>query len=125
MTVTDQVHKPLGLRVGGARLPIDEAEEPLAGGPQKVVAAIVRRFVQRGHVGRTLQHSGQGLTRVCAEVENRLAGVEALDKRSEEHTSELQSRGQLVCRLLLEKKNSTRSSASDRSRRCCATPTSP
>src|SRR5690625_5827192 len=26
--------------------------------------------------------------------------------RSEEHTSELQSRGHLVCRLLLEKKNS-------------------
>src|SRR5437660_4163299 len=31
--------------------------------------------------------------------------VEAyLDGRSEEHTSELQSRGHLVCRLLLEKK---------------------
>src|SRR5690625_6841406 len=29
------------------------------------------------------------------------------DTRSEEHTSELQSRGHLVCRLLLEKKNST------------------
>src|SRR5690625_5610630 len=29
-------------------------------------------------------------------------------KRSEEHTSELQSRGHLVCRLLLEKKNKTR-----------------
>src|SRR5690625_6856118 len=28
----------------------------------------------------------------------------ATKKRSEEHTSELQSRGQLVCRLLLEKK---------------------
>src|SRR5690625_7374875 len=28
----------------------------------------------------------------------------AEDARSEEHTSELQSRGQLVCRLLLEKK---------------------
>src|SRR5437660_9391555 len=28
--------------------------------------------------------------------------------RSEEHTSELQSRGQLVCRLLLEKKNQDR-----------------
>src|SRR5690625_6734068 len=27
-----------------------------------------------------------------------------LDSRSEEHTSELQSRGQLVCRLLLQKK---------------------
>src|SRR5207253_3363691 len=30
-------------------------------------------------------------------------------RRSEEHTSELQSRGHLVCRLLLEKKNSTSS----------------
>src|SRR5437660_2520489 len=30
--------------------------------------------------------------------------------RSEEHTSELQSRGQLVCRLLLEKKNSKQQS---------------
>src|SRR5690625_7890188 len=29
-------------------------------------------------------------------------------ERSEEHTSELQSRGQLVCRLLLEKKNANR-----------------
>src|SRR5690625_5946959 len=29
---------------------------------------------------------------------------DALESRSEEHTSELQSRGQLVCRLLLEKK---------------------
>src|SRR5437870_9550568 len=28
--------------------------------------------------------------------------------RSEEHTSELQSRGHLVCRLLLEKKNKSR-----------------
>src|SRR5439155_20814094 len=28
-----------------------------------------------------------------------------VDIRSEEHTSELQSRGHLVCRLLLEKKN--------------------
>src|SRR5437870_9836494 len=36
------------------------------------------------------------------------AGVHALEAatmRSEEHTSELQSRGHLVCRLLLEKKN--------------------
>src|SRR5690625_6993156 len=29
----------------------------------------------------------------------------AIATRSEEHTSELQSRGHLVCRLLLEKKN--------------------
>src|SRR3712207_8512706 len=31
-------------------------------------------------------------------------GEDALDVRSEEHTSELQSRQYLVCRLLLEKK---------------------
>src|SRR5690625_5320416 len=29
----------------------------------------------------------------------------SIEERSEEHTSELQSRGHLVCRLLLEKKN--------------------
>src|SRR5690625_7088318 len=33
-----------------------------------------------------------------------LAGYGPLSARSEEHTSELQSRGHLVCRLLLEKK---------------------
>src|SRR5437870_1024910 len=32
----------------------------------------------------------------------------ASEKRSEEHTSELQSRGHLVCRLLLEKKKKKR-----------------
>src|SRR5690625_5386724 len=31
-------------------------------------------------------------------------GTHSVDSRSEEHTSELQSRGHLVCRLLLEQK---------------------
>src|SRR5690625_6584435 len=35
----------------------------------------------------------------------RKTGMSAIIGRSEEHTSELQSRGHLVCRLLLEKKN--------------------
>src|SRR5690625_6100447 len=35
-------------------------------------------------------------------------------RRSEEHTSELQSRGHLVCRLLLEKKNNSNTRASVR-----------
>src|SRR5690625_6144320 len=34
-------------------------------------------------------------------------GYKLFSKRSEEHTSELQSRGHLVCRLLLEKKKTT------------------
>src|SRR3954463_924063 len=37
----------------------------------------------------------------------------ALPIRSEEHTSELQSHDNLVCRLLLEKKNSSRRSRSN------------
>src|SRR5437870_7080696 len=50
----------------------------------------------------------------------------ALDfiERSEEHTSELQSRGHLVCRLLLENQKSTAPSARSRSgssaSRCCS-----
>src|SRR5690625_6736195 len=39
-----------------------------------------------------------------AEVIDIIEG-ENIELRSEEHTSELQSRGHLVCRLLLEKKN--------------------
>src|SRR5258707_11024483 len=35
----------------------------------------------------------------------RLGVFDGVDSRSEEHTSELQSRQYLVCRLLLEKKN--------------------
>src|SRR6266702_7258033 len=35
-----------------------------------------------------------------------VADLKGEGKRSEEHTSELQSRGHLVCRLLLEKKKS-------------------
>src|SRR5260221_9199094 len=36
--------------------------------------------------------------------QRRVAGGESLFQRSEEHTSELQSHSDLVCRLLLEKK---------------------
>src|SRR5690625_7112083 len=41
--------------------------------------------------------------RIILELKNKLP--EHLAARSEEHTSELQSRGHLVCRLLLENKN--------------------
>src|SRR5437870_9112735 len=43
-------------------------------------------------------------------------------QRSEEHTSELQSRGHLVCRLLLEKKKKNKPSDSTASSQYCATP---
>src|SRR3712207_8941992 len=55
------------------------------------------------------RHLGVGLDRV-ADVDRVLEEVEDLlvaGVRSEEHTSELQSRQYLVCRLLLEKKKRT------------------
>src|SRR5690349_24260127 len=42
------------------------------------------------------------------EVQGPLPAVLGVGDRSEEHTSELQSRRDLVCRLLLEKKKSTK-----------------
>src|SRR5690554_7642326 len=44
-------------------------------------------------------------TSVSEKIEDALSNLEGIDYRSEEHTSELQSRPHLVCRLLLEKKN--------------------
>src|SRR5438874_9261012 len=66
---------------------------------------------QRRHDHRALVHAGDALLprRAVAQARRRLA-VEANAaavrlQRSEEHTSELQSRRDLVCRLLLEQKN--------------------
>src|SRR3989442_9912463 len=48
-----------------------------------------------------------GLRSLDQSVEDARATTDALGRRSEEHTSELQSRPHLVCRLLLEKKNAS------------------
>src|SRR2546427_9275491 len=56
------------------------------------------------HPREHLRHDGTRLTtdhEIGARVEGRRREV---DDRSEEHTSELQSQSNLVCRLLLEKK---------------------
>src|SRR5438874_7481721 len=58
------------------------------------------------------------------EVDGREPGVRVLrdpGRRSEEHTSELQSRRDLVCRLLLEKKKRTQFPRSTAPPRVCAT----
>src|SRR2546430_9193328 len=56
------------------------------------------RSVQRG--GGHAQRFQHGLPQILGEGDVRGLG----DVRSEEHTSELQSQSNLVCRLLLEKK---------------------
>src|SRR5688572_32415839 len=62
-----------------------------------------------GHVGPDVDHveaapPGSGRERQRAELVQAARGQPHHDLRSEEHTSELQSQSNLVCRLLLEKK---------------------
>src|SRR5437870_10707964 len=61
---------------------------------QRVAVSVDERLVDRVRAELVRQRRRQ---RVDVEDQN----------RSEEHTSELQSRGHLVCRLLLEKKKKT------------------
>src|SRR5690349_22305468 len=56
----------------------------------------------RGRIGRG-NHAG--LCILFGSPQNPRLSAVAAQRRSEEHTSELQSRRDLVCRLLLEKKN--------------------
>src|SRR5207253_8569054 len=59
---------------------------------------------RKGHPGHGPQYLWNVSVGGKTQARNLPLGPE-LEKRSEEHTSELQSRGHLVCRLLLEKKN--------------------
>src|SRR3712207_8432681 len=68
---------------------------------------LFRSEVQAGGLGLSRKRAGRG--REVAPPKDRteekvLGGLLRAGRRSEEHTSELQSRQYLVCRLLLEKK---------------------
>src|SRR5690606_41684445 len=56
------------------------------------------------HLPRALQRAGAAVARTGGIPPFRTGAGALLARRSEEHTSELQSRENLVCRLLLEKK---------------------
>src|SRR5690625_6426387 len=53
----------------------------------------------------TAARRGQSVAEAARGADVVVTSYTVLRLRSEEHTSELQSRGHLVCRLLLEKKN--------------------
>src|SRR5207253_11422481 len=65
-----------------------------------------RRDGPRYGIGSRRRHPGN-ITEKCRPALNTPGCISrpTASDRSEEHTSELQSRGHLVCRLLLEKKN--------------------
>src|SRR5437868_10851387 len=58
-----------------------------------------------------LVHAGGQVGRLEERQPSELDDVAGQDRRSEEHTSELQSRFDLVCRLLLEKKKNDHADA--------------
>src|SRR5690625_6648378 len=76
-------------------------------------AASVRLFASARSAGKKLSFRGEEITvedAATADVADldialfSAGGATSRAQKSEEHTSELQSRGHLVCRLLLEKK---------------------
>src|SRR2546422_5046862 len=68
--------------------------------PISRILPLAPRLVALGGGGYDVRNVARGWTAAWAA----LNGVELAEDRSEEHTSELQSRLHLVCRLLLEKK---------------------
>src|SRR5438445_11064859 len=102
---------PVGRGACRGRAPCQGADRLCAGVPGGQSGRVARRPIDRGGIGVKLAvvgKGGSGKTTTAAVIARTLArrgmSVVALDCRSEEHTSELQSRQYLVCRLLLEKK---------------------
>src|SRR5688572_27881361 len=82
-----------------AREAADGQDVRIGGGPTVVRSFLAAGLVDHMHLVQVPIVLGRGV-RIWD-------GLEALEDRSEEHTSELQSQSNLVCRLLLEKKNKT------------------
>src|SRR5687768_4846652 len=69
---------------------------------------LFRSWRQLAAAEPTSTDAAAGLIRTLAASGDRAAALDQCADRSEEHTSELQSRLHLVCRLLLEKKKKTK-----------------
>src|SRR2546427_3837599 len=74
--------------------------EPITATVVRIRPIVVREASIRFATGRRMKHRNAHSQRVMHNDVDQLR----LDGRSEEHTSELQSQSNLVCRLLLEKK---------------------
>src|SRR5690625_249759 len=99
---------------GPYEVSVEDVEDPRLTDPSDVIVRITSTAICGSDLhmyegrtdaepGITFGHENMG---VVEEVGSGVSSVSQGDRvvRSEEHTSELQSRGHLVCRLLLEKK---------------------
>src|SRR3712207_7217011 len=68
---------------------------------------LFRSAVPAGHAGVAagVPRARHRAPRLRGQISSITSAIDSRTRRSEEHTSELQSRQYLVCRLLLEKKN--------------------
>src|SRR5690606_40298358 len=110
----DSVHTSYGLHLVDAFVGKQRAAELLLQLRGQAVVALVFASEDEGDLAlaQFAGHVAEGLCRVFiahvvavaarGEMYADAAGAPDLDQRSEEHTSELQSRENLVCRLLLE-----------------------
>src|SRR3712207_7340754 len=87
-----------------ARVPRGQARVPGGRGGSDTEPSGAGPTLERGAQARGGAAPDARRVRRAALPRARPAGVQARAVRSEEHTSELQSRQYLVCRLLLEKK---------------------
>src|SRR5690625_5651721 len=92
----------------------------ITGGGSGIGASLVEAFCQQGAQVCFVDVLAKEALALCDKIEGEtdarpmfiecdlrdITALQAAIERSEEHTSELQSRGHLVCRLLLEKKKS-------------------
>src|SRR2546427_8315272 len=84
-------------------LQLQASETPLTSGPQMLGAT-----AHLPPIGSRAQESGLGGDDEVVRIWMKRLRDEPFAHRSEEHTSELQSQSNLVCRLLLEKKKNNK-----------------
>src|SRR5207249_3796038 len=100
----DSAERRLGVREQPLQI-VHRGRRTLAAGRLErplLVAARERQLIQHEHHGvRQVERRIRGAR---GDGHHAVAAIQRLIGRSEEHTSELQSRFDLVCRLLLEKK---------------------
>src|SRR5690625_6153057 len=87
--------------IAGLQTAFDDAEAEI---DQMAMQTLIQTYFQELQMRQFEERAAQA--EVNAE-QGRAFLEENLQNRSEEHTSELHSRGHLVCRLLLEKKKTT------------------
>src|SRR5690625_5574905 len=87
-----------GLAAGVALMARDRGEIDL------FAQCLIYPMLDARNITASSQQFAEPHGRIWPRESNEFAWNALLGERSEEHTSELQSRGHLVCRLLLEKK---------------------